>query len=161
MDQCLVLFFFLSQKHRLHWPTSTCASKMRIKLCSPENARGGKFLLRWPNKQRDAQKTPGQLGIVQNNNGLIWGIFGLFRLSKTFLKHFKFHCGECEVLFWGRGADSSHSVSSFISEETCENLSWLFSSSLMWPSALCQYLTKSKGRTGSSCIILFSQCRFD
>lgn len=26
------VFFFLSQKHRLHWPTSTCASKTRQEL---------------------------------------------------------------------------------------------------------------------------------
>lgn len=85
-----------------------------------------------------------------------------FQACKNFfLKHFKFHRGEWEVLFWGRAADSSHSVSPFISEETCENFSWLFSSSRMWPSALCQCLTKSKGRMGSSCIILFARCRFD
>lgn len=61
----------------------------------------------------------------------------------------------------GGGEGSSHSVSPFVNEKTCENFFWLFSSSLMWPSALCQCLTKSKGRTGSSCIILFAQCRFD
>ena len=62
MHQC-----FLDDKAtQCMWPTSTCVYKARgeesrsLPGGGGGGARSGKFLLQWPNKQRGAEKTPGQ-----------------------------------------------------------------------------------------------------
>lgn len=123
-----------------------------MKPCSLGSARGGKFLLRWPNKQRDAPKMHGGLGFVRKNNGPIWETF---RAAKT-----------SEIPDWEMSSSDFCLFVCFFNVVSVSRVErgvrtfplWLFSSAVMWPNALCKCLSnRQKQGTGSGCVTLFAR----
>lgn len=104
MDQCLVLFFFLSQKHRLHWPTSTCASKTRQELsCALRRMHGvensssdGQTNSVTPRRRRD------NLALFRTTTALSEESLGFSGLQKLF-KNILNSTVENEKCYFGAG----------------------------------------------------------